>query len=119
MSVELFGDTDPAQVWTGRIDVDRVGAELAIEMLTELQSEEQDEDGVLAADYLRIEDWPRQGRRYRPILIEYLDRARAAGSDAEAGFLAMVGHYLSMVARERLVNLPYFSRLLGLSERSS
>lgn len=42
------------------------------------------------ADRCCLEDWPREGQPFRNIVLEYLQRAREAGTDAEAGFCAVI-----------------------------
>jgi hypothetical protein len=94
--IEFFGETTSSDVWKGHAEVNREGVELAVEMLDELSAVNDDGDYVGVADYACLEDWPRQGRPFRNIVLEYLLRARQAGDDVESGFCAVLSDYVSL-----------------------
>jgi hypothetical protein len=87
---------DPAEIWPGVADVNRAGVALALEMLMQLESCEDDEHGVRLSDYACLEDWPRQGRPFRNIVAEYLTAARKEGPEVEAGFCAMLTDFVGL-----------------------
>jgi len=81
-------------VWKGHAAIDQAGAELAVEMLDEVEDTKLDDGGVSPGDFCCLEDWPRHGRPFRNIVAEYLQRARAAGPDVEAAFCAVLSDYV-------------------------
>jgi hypothetical protein len=95
MSVVLLDGANPHSIWPGHADMDRAGVELAIEMLRVLEEGERD-DGIAEGDYCCLEDWPRQGGPFRNIVVEYMARAREAGSGVENAFCAVITDYLAL-----------------------
>jgi hypothetical protein len=106
----MFGNTEPQQVWSGRIEVDRRGAEIKIEaerrageLLAEMAAKgernggrggdrkssntmELDDLGVSKAESHRFQQAAAApANKVREAYAE----ARATGGDAEAGFLAL------------------------------
>ena len=104
----------PQDVWKGHAAVDRAGAELAIEMLSELEDTDCDDDHHVTADYSCIADWPREGQPFRNIVAEYLQRAREAGPGVEAGFCAVLSDFVSTA---RAGSVPYtdsYAKMFGI-----
>jgi hypothetical protein len=89
-------DPDPREIWPGVVDVNRAGLTLAIEMLEQFESCEDDEHGIPLTDYACLEDWPRQGRPFRNIVADYLTAARKEGPEVEAGFCAVLTDMVSL-----------------------
>ena len=104
----------PQDVWEGHAAVDRAGAELAIEMLSELEDTDCDDDHHVTADYSCIADWPREGQPFRNIVAEYLQRARAAGGDVEAGFCAVLGDYVSICCQGSVPDAEGYAQVFGI-----
>jgi|SRR5580698_7850292 hypothetical protein len=89
-------DPDPEESWPGVADINRAGLALAVEMLEQLESCEDDEHGVRLTDYACLEDWPRQGRPFRNVVAEYLSAARKDGPQVEAGFCAVLSDTIAL-----------------------
>jgi hypothetical protein len=90
-------DRNPAEVWPGWADVNRAGLTLAVEMLEQVESSEEDEHKIRLADYACLEDWPREGRPFRNIVAEYLTAARNQGPEVEAGFCAVLSDIVGLI----------------------
>jgi hypothetical protein len=88
---------DPEAIWPGVAAVSRAGVALAVEMLTDLEWNDEDEHGIPLADYACLEDWPRQGRPFRNIVAEYLTAARKEGPEVEAGFCAVLTDMVGLI----------------------
>jgi hypothetical protein len=80
---------DPTELWKGHAEINLDGVRLVLQMMGELEDIESEDFGVTTAEFCDLEDWPREGRPFRNIFAEYLARARAAGTDVEAGFCAV------------------------------
>jgi hypothetical protein len=74
--------------------LDRAGAKLAVEMLEELEHRGQ-RAAATRADLCGLEAKYRHGRPQRDIVGEYLERARAAGSEAESSFTRLLSDFVS------------------------
>lgn len=84
---------DATEVFPGTHAVDPSGAKLAVQMLLEFRRHDSDAAGVSSRDYMSLEDWPRQGRPFRNIVFEYLQRVRELGIAAEVGFCAVLSDF--------------------------
>jgi hypothetical protein len=87
---------DPMELWRGHAEISRDGVRLVLQMMEELEDTESEDFGVSNAGFCDLEDWPREGRPFRNIFAEYLERARAAGADVEAGFCAVVSDFFAL-----------------------
>lgn len=87
---------EPEEIWTGVADVNAQGVAIAVKMLTELDRNDLIGSDVRERDLCELEDWPRLGTPFRNIVAEYLQRAREAGSEVEAGFCAVLTDMLAM-----------------------
>jgi hypothetical protein len=86
------------EIWPGHAELDRAGVEIAVEMFEEL-NEETEDDTIGMNDLCCLQDWPRNGRPFRNIVSEYLERARAAGPAAEYAFTAVLTDLAGFAAR--------------------
>jgi hypothetical protein len=107
---EMEKAANEMEAWPGVAEVSRRGVAIAVEMLTDLESNE-DEQGAAAYDLACLEDWPREGRPFRNVVAEYLKRARDAGPEVEAGFLAVLSDTVSMVCGGSVPSSERYDRL--------
>lgn len=105
---------DPQEIWTGHADINRQGVELAVEMLDCLGEIACDEAGVTEGDYSSLEDWGRQGRPFRNVVAEYLQRARGSGADVEAGFCAVLSDIVALVANGEVPDVSGYAEMYGI-----
>ena len=112
----LSSDADPKDTWPGHASVNRAGVELAVEMLDSLESTATPDNGsyITEADYSSLEDWPRHGHPFRNIMLEYLERARAAGPDVEAGFCALLSDYVSLCCAGSVPEVDNYADMFGI-----
>lgn len=91
-------DVQSWHIWPGAVEVNRTGAELARDMLVELETvEDQDHPGGPSpADYCNLEDWPREGQPFRNVVAKYAARARALGPEVLDGFYAVLSDFVSV-----------------------
>lgn len=116
--VLFLGKTTSIDVWKGHASVNREGVALAVEMLDQLAEGTPAEDGadVTVADYSSLEDWPRHGRPFRNVVVEYLTRAREAGSDVEAGFCAVLSDMAALVATGVIPDIGNYAEMYGIDD---
>lgn len=88
-------DVDPQVTWPGHVQLEPRGVSLAVELLEELESLDADAE-VNPHDLADLEDWPREGRPFRNIVLEYLQRAHQESPEAQASFCAVLSDFLSI-----------------------
>jgi len=110
-------DADLRDVWPGHVDVDRAGADLAVEMLDALESTDTPDNGsgLTEADYSQLENWARRGKPFRNIVAEYLKRAREAGPDVEAGFCAVLSDLVSQHCQGTDANADHYVTMFDIA----
>jgi hypothetical protein len=109
-------DVDYKDVWPGHVNVDRAGAELAVEMLDALESSDTADNGsgLTEADYSQLENWARRGKPFRNIVAEYLQRAREAGPDVDAGFCAVLSDLVSQHCQGTDAEADSYAEMFGI-----
>jgi hypothetical protein len=91
---EITFSEDPATAWPGHAPIEPGGVELAIAMIRELEDSDLGQDGINENDRSCLENWPREGKPFRNIVLEYLQLAREL--KVEAGFCAVLSDYLAL-----------------------
>jgi hypothetical protein len=95
--VILISNADPREIWPGIATVNRAGVELFAEMLALLEATDESPNlGELTC----LENWSREGQPLHQVVTDYLQRARAMGTDVESGFCAALGDFIGMSAQD-------------------
>jgi hypothetical protein len=103
--------TDPAAIWPGNVTLDRKGARIALDLLIELDSIE--DDGSCICDQTSIDHSPRQGRPFRNMVAEYAGKAQSVGPEALEAFYAILGDYIGSAVGGCVPDIDVYTRYCG------
>lgn len=73
----------------------------------------KDVHGLVPAEYCQLENWTRQGRRFRNIVAEYAAAALAQGPGALPGFYAVISDFLAATSAGCVPDSEIYDRFCG------